>query len=119
MRSPLCHRARHLAAAVSVFVVVLVVVNVIPVVGAEPAAPSAKLLAHWPLRDDARDVVGAAHGTPRDVRFAGGAARFNGVSSRVEVADADALDIAARDFSISMWVRCETPMASTLGDLLS
>src|SRR5687767_6444811 len=87
--------------------------------GAERPPSAPKLLAHWPLREDARDGVGSAHGTPRNVRFADGAARFNGISSRIEVPDADALDFAARDFSLAMWVLCETPMASTLGDLLS
>jgi hypothetical protein len=105
-------RSVYLATALLSFVAVHAVV-------AEPASSTTKLLAHWPLRDDARDVVGGSHGTPRNVRFGDGAARFNGVDSRVEVADADVLDVGTRDFSLAMWVNCETPMASTLGDLLS
>lgn len=97
---------------IAVFLIALVV-GFNSVRAAEP-----KLLAHWPLRDDAKDVVGSAHGTAHNVRFGDGAARFNGVDSRVDVADADALDVGEHDFSLAMWVRCQTPMASTLGDLL-
>ena len=45
----------------------------------------AKLLAHWPLREDARDVVGSAHGKPVNVKFADGAAIFNGRDSRIDL----------------------------------
>ncbi|MBM4073252.1 MAG: LamG domain-containing protein [Planctomycetes bacterium] len=78
-----------------------------------------KLIAHWPLRDDARDQVGTAHGKPANVTFANGAADFNGRDSRILVARADALNVGTSDFSLAVWVRCATPFASTLGDLLS
>ena len=52
---------------------------------AEPVAPAAKLLAHWPLAHDARDVVGTLHGQPMNIEFGRGpdgseklAALFNG-----------------------------------------
>ena len=51
----------------------------------EPVAPAAKLLAHWPLAQDARDVVGTLHGKPKNIEFGRGpdgseklAALFNG-----------------------------------------
>ena len=93
---------------------------------AQDVVPSARLLARWPLRDDARDVVGAAHGKLMNVTFGGSkqgdpvtGAFFNGRDSRIEIPDSDALDVGTRDFSLSLWTRCETPMRSTLGDLVS
>lgn len=87
---------------------------------ADDAAPSPKLVAHWPLREDTRDVVGTSHGKPTNVTFAGvkGAA-FNGRDSRIEVPHAETLDVVTRDFSLSVWAKCSTPMRSTLGDLVN
>src|SRR5262245_33934327 len=86
--------------------------------GAEPA----KLIAHWPLLNDARDAVGALHGTAHNVQFGGKerrAARFNGRDSVIRIPDAAPLHLGERDFSLALWVRCETPLANTLGDLIS
>lgn len=85
-----------------------------------------KLLAHWPLLEDARDIVGSAFGTPENVKFSGGPAGsptggafFNGRDSRIQVRSTPALNVGTHDFSLSAWVRCETPFRSTLGDLVS
>lgn len=83
----------------------------------EPVSP--KLIAHWPLREDSRDIVGAASGKPVNVVFADGAAIFNGRDSRIQVSSAEALNAGTKDFSLAVWVRCKTPFASTLGDLVS
>src|SRR5207248_4635051 len=89
-----------------------------PVQGAEPA----KLIAHWPLGRDARDAVGALHGTANNVEFGGEgrpAARFNGRDSVIQIPDAELLHLGDRDFSLALWVKCETPMRNTPGDLVS
>lgn len=87
--------------------------------GLVTAGEEARLIAHWPLRADARDQVGSAHGKPLHVTFADGAAHFNGRDSRIQVATTDALNVGTKDFSLSLWVRCATPFASTLGDCVS
>lgn len=86
----------------------------------------AKLIAHWPLSANARDVVGSAHGKPLNVKFGSGdagsaktGAFFNGRDSRIEVPDSKTLDVGTRDFSLAAWVRCEMPYQSVLGDLVS
>jgi len=91
----------------------------------DSAKGSAKLLAHWPLREDARDVVGSAHGKPENVTFGVGpagspiaVALFNGRDGRIEVRDSGVLDVGTRDFSVAVWIRCATPFRSTLGDLI-
>lgn len=88
-------------------------------VRAETPVPAAKLIAHWPLREDARDVVGAAHGSPENLAFDGGAAVFNGRNSRIRIESTDALNLGTKDFSLALWIRCQTPMTSTLGDLVN
>ncbi len=88
-------------------------------VRAENPAPAAKLIAHWPLREDARDVVGAAHGLPENLTFDGGAAIFNGRNSRIRIEPTDALNLGTKDFSLALRIRCQTPMTSTLGDLVN
>src|SRR5262249_18262939 len=80
--------------------------------GAEPA----KLIAHWPLSHDARDAVGALHGTAKNIEFGRKdrqAARFNGRDSVIRIPDAQPLHIGDRDFSLALWVQCETPLANT------
>ncbi|MEE3335005.1 MAG: hypothetical protein VX255_01315, partial [Candidatus Latescibacterota bacterium] len=79
-----------------------------------------KLISHWPLRQDARDVAGENHGTAYDVAFVDGdavdgAAHFTGPSSRIEIPDAHDLRLANRDFSFSAWVRCDSPMRGAFG----
>jgi hypothetical protein len=82
-----------------------------------PAAP--RLIAHWPLRGDARDSIGAAHGEAENVAFDGRGAAFNGRDARIRVPPALAPNAGTRDFTWAVWVRCHTPLASTLGDLVS
>jgi len=85
-------------------------------------AAEPKLVAHWPLEHDARDVVGGLHGQAKNVTFSGGEGRgveFNGRDALIEITDAPALRLGARDFSFSLRVKCATPMTNTLGDLVS
>ena len=44
---------------------------------------------------------------------------FNGLDSLVHVADAEKLHLGTSDFSIGLWVQCEVPLQSALGDLFS
>lgn len=97
----------------------IIVLDAGRLIAEDPKTAPAKLLAHWPLREDARDVVGPAHGKPENVKFDGGAAFFDGRDSSIEVKSADALNVGTRDFSLALRVRCATPFASTLGDLVS
>lgn len=83
------------------------------------SAEEAKLVAHWPLRTDARDVVGELHGQAAQVEFGPDGAAFDGRDSRITVPDAETLQPGVGDFSIALWVRCRTPFVSTLGDLVS
>ena len=81
--------------------------------------PPARLVAHWPLQSDARDIVGTAHGQPEQLTFGKRGALFNGRDARILVPAAIAPNVGTSDFSLAVRVRCETPFASTLGDLLS
>lgn len=86
------------------------------------AAEPAKLIAHWPLVNDARDAVGSLHGHATNVDFTkspqtGG--KFNGRDSVIEIPDADALHLGQRDFTFAVRVQCEMPMTNTFGDLVS
>src|SRR5262245_53304484 len=61
---------------------------------AEPAGK--KLIAHWPLRNDASDAVGALHGSAKNIEFGGidrPAARFNGQNSVITIPDAEPLHL--------------------------
>lgn len=89
------------------------------IVAAVRADDGPKLVAHWPLRQDARDVVGSLHGQAEAVVFGQNGATFNGRDARIQVPSADTLIFGTRDFSIAAWVRCKRPMSSTLGDILS
>src|SRR5205809_974393 len=86
--------------------------------GAEPA----KLIAQWPLSSDARDALGSLQGTANNIEFGGNdrpSARFNGRDSVIQIPDAPPLHLGDRDFSLALWVKCETPLRNTLGDLVS
>ena len=81
-------------------------------------AAEPKLIGHWPLTNDAKDVSGNnRHGTAQAVEFADTGAAFNGRGSRIDVADAPQLGI--RDFSISLWVHTEEQLDDAIGDLIS
>lgn len=82
-----------------------------------------ELIAHWPLGTDARDALGNHHGVAHKVAFgttAGvSAASFNGLDSRVDVADHPAIRLCNHDFTIAASVRCAKPMTGVFGDILS
>jgi len=87
---------------------------------------SIDMIAHWPLDGDTRDALGRHHGEARGVTFAGGpegqpgpAAHFDGPDSLIEVADAPELRLGTGDFTLSAWIRCDMPMRSVFGDILS
>ena len=101
-------------------------VGLAPLDTAESAVPAAKLLAHWPLAQDARDVVGSLDGELKNIEFGRAAdgskklaALFNGRDSMIEIPADDDLDLGTRDFSLALWVKCETPLRNTLGDLVN
>jgi hypothetical protein len=95
---------RRIAIAATTAVVLLASL----VQGAEPP----RLIAHWPLLRDARDVVGALHGTARNVEFRGKehpAAHFNGRDGVIEVPDAENPRDAAHVFRYAggtKWIDC-------------
>jgi hypothetical protein len=85
-----------------------------------------QLMGHWPLQENASDVTGKHHGVAHQVTFVDGpggsttaAAQFNGPSSLIEVPAANDLQLANKDFSITTWVRCDTPMRGVFGEALS
>jgi hypothetical protein len=58
----------------------------------EFAVTAPKALAHWPLAQDARDVIGTVHGKPKNIEFGRGgdgseklAALFSGRDSMIEI----------------------------------
>lgn len=102
---------------------VLFAIGIPPATKALAAKPKAMtmadLVAHWPLVEDTKDAVGHLDGKPRNIRFANGAAVFNGCDSLIQVADAEELHLGTSDFSIGLWVKSEVPLQNTLGDLFS
>lgn len=90
-----------------------------PLVADETDARLPQLVAHWPLKNDANDVVGTAHGKAEQVTFGANGAVFNGGQSRIRVADSPALKPGTKDFTIALRLRCARPMTTTLGDLVS
>lgn len=84
------------------------------------ATPAARLIGHWPLVEDARDVSHESnHGTPYGVRFTREGAIFDGRTSWIEIPSAPALDWGKDDFSLALWAHTEEILDDTLGDLLS
>lgn len=83
------------------------------------------LIAHWPLKTDAQDVSGhGLHAVPHDVTFGDAvqgrlAAEFDGRRSWLEVPASAALNLAARDFTVSVNVFTEEATDDIPGDLLS
>ena len=89
-----------------------------------PAEPG--LIAHWPLAGDARDVIGDHHGDVTALSWTAGpdgrpgaAAEFDGLRSLVRVDDHQDLRLGSRDFTITAWIRCQSPMTGVFGDVLS
>ncbi|MGE0608853.1 MAG: LamG-like jellyroll fold domain-containing protein [Pirellulales bacterium] len=111
----LCAARRCLLLASLAFLAAL---PAMPLVGEEPAKPAARLVAHWPLEHDARDIVGTAHGEPQNVTFSEQGAAFNGRDGRILVPAEKAPNAGQDDFSLSVWVRSHAPLEATLGDIL-
>ncbi len=87
---------------------------------------NADLVAHWPLREDARDAAGESHGVAHNVEFgdgpgsvAAGAACFNGRDSVIKVPHTEALRLSNENFTIAVRVRCSMPMRGVFGDVLA
>ncbi|MGD9495048.1 MAG: LamG-like jellyroll fold domain-containing protein [Armatimonadota bacterium] len=90
-------------------------------VGTQP-----RLIARWRLAGDARDSVGDHHGLATALTYTAGpqgaspgAASFDGVRSFVRVEDHPDLRLGADDFSVTAWIRCQAPMTSVFGDIIS
>lgn len=84
------------------------------------------LIGYWKLRTDSQDYSGHGHhGVNHSVTFGpagphgSSAAEFKGQGQYIEVPRTDAIDFAAGDFTISVWVRCKTPMTDVPGDILN
>lgn len=81
------------------------------------------LIAHWPLANDARDTAGRLHGNAESIVYADvdgrPAAVFDGKQSRIRIDHAPALRFGSADFTLTAWVRCQTPMTHALGDVAS
>jgi hypothetical protein len=86
------------------------------------------LIAHWPLRGDARDTSGHGnHGRAHAVDFSaegpegepGTAARLDGCGAAVEVPHAESLRLGTGNFTVTAWVRAEEVFSGPAGDVLS
>lgn len=85
---------------------------------AEP--PRDKLVGHWSLTRDAKDLSGHDnHGTNYGVTFDKTGATFNGVDAYIEIPDADSLDLATGDATIAVWVHTDEKLKDVIGDVLS
>jgi hypothetical protein len=85
-----------------------------------------KLIAHWPLAANANDVVGNHHGLVEALSYTAGptgsaesAAEFDGRRSRIRVVDHPDLRLGTGDFTVAAWIRCQAPMTSVFGDIVS
>ena len=78
-----------------------------------------RLLAHWPLENDARDTAGVCHGTVNNIAFRKRTAFFNGRYSVITIPDCEVLRPGCCNFSLSVWIKCEAPMETVFGDVLS
>jgi len=84
------------------------------------------LIGYWKLGADSRDYSGRDnHGVNHGVLFGAAgplgsqAAEFRGDGQYIEVPDADTFDFAADDFTLSVWIKCKTPMTDITGDILN
>lgn len=95
------------------------------VVGFSPTLADDDLIAHWPLKTDAQDVSGHdLHAIAHHINFSDdgqgqASAKFDGRQSWLNVPAADALNLEAGDFSVSMHVFSEDAADDVPGDLLS
>jgi gamma-glutamylcyclotransferase (GGCT)/AIG2-like uncharacterized protein YtfP len=88
----------------------------------------ATLLAHWPLSHDTDNKTELIlSSTGRGIAFESvtygeithRAARFDGHSSLIEVADSKPLQLGTEPFSIALWVNIPESGGDTIGDLIS
>lgn len=84
------------------------------------------LLGHWPLESDPLDhaparLPSAAHGVSFEARDGKPAARFDGINSRIEIADHPGLHLGGSDFSIALWLHTKPGAegGDIVGDLVS
>jgi hypothetical protein len=91
----------------------------------QSAGGDGTLIGHWKLAGDVKDHSGNGHhAVPRNMTFRTGpggvsAAFFNGRDSSVEIPHSESLRLGKNDFSVSIWVKPESPMHSVFGDILS
>lgn len=79
----------------------------------------AELIAHWELKENGRDSVGASHAVASGVSFVDGAATFNGPDAALRVEESPSLRLLGGDFTIAARIRCELPMRGVYADALS
>ena len=86
---------------------------------------SAKLVGHWPLKHDGRDLSGNdRHAIEHGVRFeiadteGQQAAYFNGRDAWLEVVEPGDPDLAAGDFSMALWAQADGARDDGQGDLI-
>jgi hypothetical protein len=61
-------------------------------------------VAHFPLAENADDIIGTQDGTPQgDILFSRGVASFDGVDDFIVVPDGGTTELATGDFSIAVW----------------
>jgi hypothetical protein len=84
-----------------------------------------QLIAHWPLAGNTDDVAAGHHGEGESLSYTTGpngaeysAAVFDGITSRIQIND-EQLRFGTQDFTISAWIKCESPMTHVFGDVLS
>ena len=86
------------------------------------------LIGHWPLADDANDHSKTGHVTQAvDIEFGAEgrngrratAAKFNGQSSFLEVADHPTLRFGTGDLSVAAWVSTDEKYDDVVGDIVS
>ena len=85
----------------------------------------ADLRARWKLSGNCEDELGRSHGIGEGITFGPGpggdpegAARFNGIDSRITIGDGPHLRLGSGDFTIACRVRPEGDMKCVYGDIL-
>ena len=90
------------------------------VLSASLAAAEEGLVAHWPLTTDGKDGSGAErHAVNHGVKFADGAAVFDGIDAWLEVPASKAIRPGRKPFSVSVWVHTDEKLDDVLGDILT
>lgn len=81
----------------------------------------ARLIGHWPLAGDCRDVSGNGnHGINHGVDLSGkDGARFDGMNHYIEVPDHPTLHLGTGDFTVSAWVKLDQDVSGVIGDIVT